>query len=142
VRGSPLIRALIVFLAILALGFPLRELTRGNAAPQENPADTAAEVKTPEVNAVGLQLTFTLVPTSLRVLHLGKEVWKADSPSAEMEAELKLEFPKEGVDLQFEIEWPGDTLAAMRAILTDPEGNPHEKTVWGSGPVTEVVTFP
>ena len=138
-RGSPLIRALIAFLAILALGYPLRQLTRGDSAPE---AEAQPPAQVAEVNAVSLQLTFTALPTSVRVLHLGVEIWKENPSSAEIERELKMEFPKEGVDLQFEIEWPGESLAAMRAVLTDPEGNTYEKSVWGSGSVTEVLTFP
>ena len=96
-----------------------------------------------EAQEIGLRLAFTLVPKSVRVLHLDTEVWSETAPVAEMEHRLKLAFPDEGIDLRFQIEWPdGAPLAAMRATLTDPAGDAHEKSVWGSGRADEVVTFP
>lgn len=138
-RGSPLIRALLAFLILLALGVPLWRLTREESvqvAPVLPPPTAAAE------STVRLQLTFTSVPTSVKVLHLGKEVWRVDSPAQDVEKELRMEYPKEGVDLQFDVEWPGDALAAMKVTFTDPEGTSHEKSVWGRGSVSEVLTFP
>ena len=137
-RGSPLLRALLAFLAILALGWPLRRLTGAADAPREQPKAAVVEARD-----VGLRLTFTLVPKSLKVLHLGQEVWSETAPAAEMERTLKLAYPAAGIDLQFQIEWPADApLAAMRASLTDPAGDAHEKSVWGQGSVDEAVTFP
>ena len=137
-RGSPLLRALLAFLAILALGWPLRRLTIASDAPREQPKAAVVEAK-----EVGLRLAFTLVPKSVKVLHLGKEVWSETAPVAELEHTLKLAYPDAGIDLQFQIEWPaGAPLAAMRATLTDPAGDAHEHSVWGQGSVDEVVTFP
>ena len=137
-RGSPLLRALLAFLAILALGWPLRRLTIASDAPRAQPKAVVVEAK-----EVGLRLAFTLVPKSVKVLHLGKEVWSETAPTAEMEHTLKLAYPDAGIDLQFQIEWPaGAPLAAMRATLTDPAGEVHEHSVWGQGSVDEVVTFP
>ena len=137
-RGSPLLRALLAFLAILALGWPLRRLTNASDAPREQPKAAVVAAK-----EVGLRLAFTLVPKSVTVLHLGKEVWSETAPTAELERTLKLAYPDAGIDLQFQIEWPADApLAAMRATLTDPAGDAHEHSVWGQGSVDEVVTFP
>ena len=137
-RGSPLLRALLVFLAILALGWPLRRLTSASDAPREQPVAAVAVAK-----EIGLRLSFTLVPKSVKVLHLGQEVWSESAPTVEMERTLKLAYPDAGIDLQFQIEWPaGAPLAAMRATLTDPDGKAHEHSVWGQGSTEEVVTFP
>ena len=138
-RGSPLIRALIAFLIILVLGVPLWRLTRAES-DQDAPVPPAPSA--PADSAVRLQLTFTSVPTSVKVLHLGQEVWRVESPAQDVEKELRMEYPKEGVDLQFDVEWRGDALAAMKVVFTDPEGTPHEKSVWGRGSVSEVLTFP
>ena len=137
-RGSPLLRALLAFLAILALGWPLRRLTTAADAPRAQPRAAVAEAK-----EIDLRLTFTLVPKSVRVLHLGREVWSETVPTAEMSRTLKLAYPAEGIDLQFQIEWPADApLAAMRTTLTDPAGEAHEHSVWGQGSTDETVTFP
>ena len=139
-RGSPLARALLAFFVIALLGWPLWQLTRSDeavAAPA--PKAAVATIK----KAIRLHLTFTTVPKSVTVEHLGEEVWKVTAAEADMEKEFPLDYPAEGVDLQFHIEWPEDApLAAMRVRLTDPAGDTHDKSVWGKGAVDEVVTFP
>ena len=134
-------RALLAFFIIGLMGWPLWQLTRPQdvaaSAPAANPAAPAA------VKAIGLHLTFTTVPTSFVVRHLDKEVWKSTSPEADIEQQVTLDYPDEGVDLQFHVEWPdGAPLAALRVQLTDPAGDVHEKTLWGKGVVDEVLTFP
>jgi hypothetical protein len=138
-RGSPLLRAAIAFVALLALSIPLWRLTHAAEAIQA-PTQPARAV---EAKAIHLQLDFTLAPKKIRVLHLGQEVWSEDAPAAEIERDLKIVYPDQGVDLQFHIEWPEDApLAAMRAKLTDPAGDTHEKSLWGKGVVDDVLTFP
>ncbi len=137
-RGSPLFRALLAFGFILLLGFPLARMTRA-------PVVVAAEVapSAEMVAEVRLALTFTVRPTSVRVRHLGKEIWTAQPTEVELEHTVSLLFPKEGVDLEFEAKFPdGAPLAAMRVRLTDPEGGEHEKTCWGRGEIDEVLSFP
>ena len=138
-RGSPLLRAAIAFLVLLALGIPLWRLTHAAEPTQAQiPPAPAAEAK-----AIHLQLDFTLAPRKIQVLHLGQEVWSEDAPAAEIERDLKIVYPDQGVDLQFHIAWPDDApLAAMRAKLTDPAGDTHEKSLWGKGVVDDVLTFP
>lgn len=139
-RGSPLLRALLAFVIIGLMGWPLWQLTK----PQEVVASTPpAPEKSAAAKAIGLHLTFTTAPKSFVLKHLDREVWKSTAPEADMEQQVTLEYPDEGVDLQFHIEWPeGAPLAALRVQLTDPAGDRHEKSVWGQGAVDEVVTFP
>jgi hypothetical protein len=139
VRGSPLIRALLAFLAIALLGWPLWHLTSSSEAV----ATPAAPPPASEAKAIGLQLTFTAVPKSFVIRHLEKDVWSEAAPQAEVEREVTIPFPENGVDLIVKIEWPeGAPLAAARVRLTDPAGDAHEKSVWGQGTVEEVLTFP
>lgn len=138
-RGSPLLRAAIAFFIILSLGWPLWQMTRGEDA-ERLPEPVAATDAPKEIH---LQLTFTRAPKSVKVSHLGNEIWSEAAPVEEIERDLKMLYPDEGVDLRFEIEWPSDApLAAMRAKLTDPSGSEHEKGVWAKGPADEVLTFP
>ncbi len=138
-RGSPLLRALLAFFAILALGWPLRELTGATDAPRTQPKIEAAA----EEQEISLKLDFTALPRAVKVLHLGKEVWDETTPPASMERTLQLAYPEAGIDLQLQIEWPADApLAAVRVTFTDPTGETHEKSLWGQGSVDDVVTFP
>jgi hypothetical protein len=138
-RGSPLLRALFAFLVIASLGWPLWQLTREEVSAAPAPKPVAAAVK----KAIGLHLTFTTVPKSFSVKHLDEEVWKETAPQGEMEKSITLDYPPEGIDLQFHIEWPDDVPAsAMRVRLTDPGGDVHEKSLWGKGATDDVLTFP
>lgn len=138
-RGSPLFRALVAFLAILVLGYPLRRLTGESPSPA-TPAATPAPVTKREVD---LQVTFTTAPKSFSVRHLGKEIWAGAPGETTAEKKLTLSYPPEGIDLQFAADFPADApLAAARLVLTDPDGDPHEKSVWGTGSIDEVVAFP
>jgi len=138
-RGSPLLRAAIAFFILLALGLPLWRLTHADEpAPVEAKAATPAPAK-----AIHLHLDFTVAPKSFKVINLEKELWSETAPKAEMERDLTLVYPAQGVDLQFHIEWPDEAgLQAMRAKLTDPMGEEHEKSLWGKGATDDVLTFP
>lgn len=139
-RGSPLLRAVIAFFCILALGYPIWTLTEAGTPPL--PAEESTPAPAEQKESIRLQLSFTTPPDSVKVRHLGEEVWSVTSPGEEAEKEVSLDYPKEGVDLEFDVEWSGDTLSAMRVVLTDPEGTEHEKSLWGRGETSEVLTFP
>ena len=138
-RGSPLWRALLVFLALLTLGPLLWKLTRANAVapPVEQPiAQPAATTR------VGLVLAFSTAAKKVTLLHLGKEVWTKAQPEIEEEASIELAWPKEGIELRAVVDWPeGTPTAAMRLKLTDPAGNEHDRSVWGRGSADEVLGF-
>lgn len=138
-RGSPLLRALLAFLLIASLGWPLWHLTHAAEIA------TTPEIATPDGSkkAIGLQLTFTQSPKSFTIRHLETDVWAEPAPQISMEREISMSFPDSGVDLVVHIEWPdGAPLAAARIRLTDPAGDVHEKSVWGLGTVDEALTFP
>jgi hypothetical protein len=140
VRGSPLWRAFAAFLAILSLGYPLRRLTSGDAGDRPTAAKSTPVAASKEIV---LQLTFTTAPKRFIVQHLGRELWSEAAPQSETERKLQLPYPKEGVDFHFQADFPeGGPLAAVRIRLTDPQGDNHEKSVWGTGSIDEVVTFP
>ncbi len=138
-RGSPLLRAFVAFLVLLGFGVPLWRLTLAEAP--RAPGMIAVQKTTP-IKELRVRLDFTVPPTGLRVLHLGKEIWADPAPGLALERALILAYPKEGIDLLFQFNWPAEKLAAMRVRLTDPEGEEHEKTVWGEGAIAEVVSIP
>jgi uncharacterized protein (DUF58 family) len=138
VKGSPLVRAFAAFLLLALLGLPLWRLThaREASAPPSEPERAA-------VRDVTIALTFTSRPMSLRVRHLGRELWTDTPPALESQKTVRIPYPKEGVDLQFEAKFPDEApLAAIRVRLTDPAGETHERSVWGRGEINEVLTFP
>jgi hypothetical protein len=136
VRGSPLLRALLAFLVIAALGYPLQLLT--NRAPFQA---VAAEPAKADESEVRVRFTCTAPLSKLTVLHLGEPVLDEAAPGAELDRTLKMHFPDEGVDLQIQASWAPEVKAALRVQLTDSRGEEHERTLWGSGEVDEVLTF-
>ena len=136
-RGSPIIRAIMAFVALLALA-PLLAKVTAERARVEVVAPAAATAK-----KVQLVLSFTALPKRVTVLHLGHEVWAKIDPSAEEELSLDLPWPAQGGELAFRVEWPaGAALAAMRARLTDPQDVEIDRSLWGAGPTETVLNFP
>ena len=134
--GSPLFRAVLAFVALAALGWPVWRLTHGYASAPA--AEVATAVKTAHVT-----IAFTLPPRGVKLRHLGREIWSEANPPGEVGHDLALPWPKEGVDLEFQIDWPADApLAAARVRVTDPDGREHEKSIFSKGPADAVLTFP
>ena len=138
-RGSPLVRALVVFALLLCLAPVLWRMTQDNARGVVD----APVAETVSVVEIPLELAFTTPPKRVTIGHLGKEVWTKENPQASEEVTLKLPWPKEGGELSFTIEWPeGSPLSAMRAKLVDPDRGEIERTLWGRGAKTGVLGFP
>ena len=138
-RGSPLLRALLVFLALLVLGPVLWKLTRANAVA---PVNNQATIQPAAMSRVGIVLTFSTAAKKVALLHLGNEVWSKAQPGLEEETSIELPWPKEGIELRAVVDWPeGAPTAAMRMKLTDPAGNEHDHSVWGRGSADEVLGF-
>ena len=137
-RGSPLFRALMAFMVILALGFPLWRLTYAVA---ENP-DVIPFLQESSISEISMGLEFTTPPSEFKVLHLGKEIWAETAPGPKSERKLMVPYPKDGVEFEMLIRWPEETLCAMRVRLIDPSLEEHQQSVWGKGTVSEVVKFP
>lgn len=136
-RGSPVIRAIIAFVALLAFA-PLLAKVTSNRARVEVVAPVAAVAK-----KVQLVLSFTALPKRVTVLHLGREVWAKADPSTEEELSLDVPWPAQGGELAFRVEWPtGAPIAAMRVRLTDPQDVELERSLWGAGPTEDVLNFP
>ena len=141
-RGSPLLRAFIAFVLIGLCGYPIWRLTQARAvSPTQRSTEKRGDGGTKEHEAE-IRLTFTAPPNSVKVLHLGKEIFGQSAPDAEIERVLALRWPADGVDLRFQVEWPEAAgLAAMRVQVTGPDGEEHDQSVWGTGATDEVLTF-
>jgi hypothetical protein len=133
-RGSPLLRVLLIVVALLAMLWPLRSLT-SHRAETRPPAATASEAN------VHLVLTSTSFPFSFEVSHLGKTIWKSESTESSISRDVKLEFPPEGVDLLLDVKCQGDKQAAVKLDVTVDNGDTMTKTIWGTGSVSGVLTF-
>lgn len=135
-RGSPLIRAGLVMLALLALLLPLRSLTRERAAEPPTPAPDARAAQ-----AVILSLTSTARPTRFTVTHLGRPLWSGETTGTTLTTEVRLPFPPEGIDLGLTAQWAGGTTGAVRLGVSPNGGDVLERTAWGEGSIDDVLTF-
>ena len=136
-RGSPILRAVLVFLALLSLAPLLWWLTRADAlAVQPAISQPAKNVK------AEVRLTFSTPAKRAVIQHLAREVWSKKSPASEENFTCEIPWPKEGVELHILVEWrEGTRAAAMRVRLTAPDGTEHDRTVWGDANADDVITF-
>lgn len=137
-RGSPLIRVLFVF-AVLALALiPLRHLTR---AESEAKPDVTSKVEV-DATSVHLALTSTSVPFHFEIKHLGKIIWQDDATTAEVDRDVTLHFPEEGIELVVNAKWRDDSHeSALRVRITHDNETPMEQTLWGRGLADDVLIF-
>ena len=138
-RGSPLIRALLAFIIIGLLGWPLARLTHRSEAK----AIGDLPVPISEEKPVFVAMSFTQLPRRVAISHLGQEKWAtADIKDSKVEAKLNLAWPVEGVDLRVAIDWPeGTSLMGAQVRVTDPEGTEHVASIFAKGPADEILTF-
>jgi hypothetical protein len=135
-RGSPLLRVLLVVIALLAVLWPLRSLTTHRAET----ASTPQTASTPESN-VHLALTSTSVPFTFEVSHLGKTIWKGEAMESSVARDVKMAFPPEGIDLLLDAKWQGAQQTAVKLDVTPDSSDTTTKTLWGNGSVSGVLTF-
>ena len=135
-RGSPLLRVLLVVIALLAVLWPLRSLTTHRAET----ASTPQTATTPESN-VHLVLTSTSVPFTFEVSHLGKTIWKGEAMESSVARDVKMAFPPEGIDLLVDAKWQGAKQTAVKLDVTPDSSDTTTKTLWGNGGVSGVLTF-
>ena len=136
-RGSPLLRVLLVVVALLGVLWPLRSLTTHRAENSSVLSQTAA---TPESN-VHLALTSTSFPFTFEVSHLGKTIWKGEAGANSIARDVTMAFPPEGVDLLVDAKWQGDKQGAVKVDVTVDDGDAVTRTLWGNGSVNGVLTF-
>ena len=139
-HGSPLLRTLAVTLLLLAAAIPLWRMTHESAAASVIPAASARQ----EQSQVHLAVAFAQRPLQFEISYLGKPIWQSDLvTSLTAEKDLGMTYPKEGVDLEYKVVWPpGTPLCAARLSVAANDAEPVEKTLWGTGQVDDVLTFP
>jgi hypothetical protein len=135
-KGSPLLRALLVMIALLVLLLPLHSLT---THPTKESA-ASPSIPTTE-SSVHLVLTSTTFPFRFEVSYLGKTIWQGETVESSVARDLQMIFPPEGIDLLFDAKWQGQKQTAVRIDLTPEGGDTITKTLWGTTEVSDVVTF-
>ena len=137
-RGSPILRAVLVFLALLGLSPLLWQLTRPALAQTDRKPQ-------PEVKSVPVEvrLNFSTSATRVVIQHLGRNVWSKDTPELSEDFSAEIPWPKEGVELHTLVTWPeGTPNAAMRMRLTAPDGTEYDRSAWGGATADDVLRFP
>jgi hypothetical protein len=138
-RGSPLIRAILVVIALLALLAPLRTLTsrRSETATLVKQAAQSLTAK----NKVRLEVTSTTVPFKYQITGGGKTIWSGESNSTTVATDAELNFPPEGIDLVLDASWNEKKQTAVKLALIPQDSDMMAKTIWGTTSVSEVLTF-
>ena len=143
-KGSPFLRAVLLFTALLALSLPLKRVTQPETAGSSSPAETAhaAEPHPTTDQKLPLALSFSRKAERIELRHLGKVVWVKDHPGLRETIELLLPFPQEGIEMGVAVQWSGEELSALRLQLTTPDGTELDRTAWGSETIETVLSFP
>ncbi|MBV8227292.1 MAG: hypothetical protein JO232_19110 [Verrucomicrobia bacterium] len=136
-KGSPLTRAIMTVVALLALLLPLQRLTSHQSATVSAPLPENSTAK----QKLHLELVSTTVPFKFRVAHDGESVWSGESNSPTVSTDTELSFPPEGIDLVLDVSWSQDKETAVRLALTPQDSDTIAKTVWGTTSASEVLTF-
>ena len=136
-HGSPLLRSVLMIVALLLTAFPLWNLTH-KSEPRIAATTVVPSVKT----KVHIDLTFVHPPTQFQLLQFGKTIWEKQSPGTKEGKEFEMEFPKEGIDLEIKAQWPSGTdVSAVRVAITQGNQESIEKSAWGRATLDEVLTF-
>ena len=139
-RGSPLLRALLLFAAIALFALPLWRLTHPEPVKGPTVPEAAATVDPIELRATFLPSP----PVEFEVRHLGRTVWRTSGAERAASGPLALPVPPEGVDFQVVARWPsGQANAALRLELVRNGAPPLERMAWSrpDGSLDEVLTF-
>jgi hypothetical protein len=139
-KGSPLLRAIVLAGLMLALAWPLYVLTQRGIETVEIAGNRPAEIVVPL--DVPVELTFSRLAQKVELRHLGKVVWSKVEPALSERVGLKLPFPQEGLELGVSITWAEGAASALRIRLITPDGGELERTVWGTAMVESIVPFP
>jgi hypothetical protein len=137
--GSPLVRSILVVVALLALLVPLRTLTsrRSGAATLVKQAAQSPTAK----KKVRLELTSTTVPFKYQIASGSATIWSGESNSTTVATDAELDFPPEGIDLVLDASWNEKKQTAVRLALVPQDSEMMARTVWGTTGVSEVLTF-
>ena len=135
-RGSPLIRALLVLIVLAALIVPLRRLTS-----QQRPLPAQPQKShTVSNKRFHLELTCTTSPFKYQITNNGQTVWNGYETATTAQTDLNLDFPPEGVDLVMDVAWDEKKPTAARLVVKPSDEEETSQTAWGTTSVSEVVT--
>jgi len=136
-RGSPLIRAVLVIAALLLALIPLWKLTHA--------ADVVmAPVSKPLVNvSVHMELTFSQTASSFQILYLGKVIWEGQNSAGPVQKDVEMHFRRRASIYRSRRHSPIPAPIPRCVSLSPPTArDPIEKTAWGQqGSVDDVLTF-
>ena len=139
-HGSPLLRTVTVIVLLLLASIPLWRMTHETAA-----ASVVAAISAPEAQSqVHMAVAFAQKPLRFEISYLGKPIWQSDLvTSLTAEKDIAMPYPKEGVDLEYNVVWPpGTPLCAARLSVAPNDAEPVEKTLWGTTQIDDVLSFP
>ena len=142
-KGTPLLRAVVLLATLLLLAWPLSRVTGPtNAQGQSRTKLPAAQTPDAPPQKLPLTLSFTRNAGRIELRHLGAVVWAKDRPELRESVDLNLPFPQEGIELDVTVQWPGAELSALRLQLATPDGTELERSAWGAGTLEAVISFP
>lgn len=138
-RGWPLGRAFLALIALLALAWPLKQLT----TPKQ-PSDQVLVQEGFETEKVGIHIVFSMPPKRFSVKFLGNEVLAGPDGSTSLEygKQTTLRFPPEGIDLVASVAFGDESPQQMDIELVRADGTKQSKSLSGTREIEDVLFFP
>lgn len=134
-RGSPLLHALFLAIALALAGIPVWSLTR----PRAHAVERKIEAAPAERQSVELAVTST-TPAEIVLSMEGTVVWQSGAAGTQFEHTLDL--PVSGSELVATVKWTdGQTHAARFQFSHDGE-TLADATLWGNLETTNVISVP
>ncbi len=134
-RGSPLLHALFLAIALALAGIPIWSLTRPHAHAVEAKAGIAKTGR----HAVELAVTST-APAQITLSSEGKVVWQSGAAATQFEQTLDL--PVSGGELVAAVQWAGGQDHAARFQFSHDGETLADATLWGGAETAGVIPVP
>jgi hypothetical protein len=135
-RGRPLLRIILVCLGVALMGIPVFKLTTAAVPTEATPTPVTSTTQT-----LSLALTFAHPPESFAVTYLGNPILAGKGPATAFTGPWPIALSKDGADLLLQAKWPTGTPQTAVEIKISGAGDvPIERTFWGTGRLTEIVT--
>ncbi len=134
-RGSPLLHALFLAVALALAGIPVWSLTR----PHSYAVETKAEAKPAERLAVDLTVTST-APAQVVLSAAGQMLWQSGAAATRFEQALDL--PAAGCELVAKVTWSDGADHAARFQISQDGETLADATLWGESETTDVIVLP
>lgn len=144
-KGNPLLRFLMLLIALAGMGLVVLKLTSSPAPSESEPISNSSAAETPSTTSYVLHFGSPILPALIHVESEGQVIGKI-TPDAESSDSMQMDvnLPAAGVDLVIRAEWlqKQNPLNALRMKVEKDHSMVSDVTFWGEPDILDVFTIP